>query len=329
MKVLGRIEWVLRLSILGATALLGGCYTAPVAVIDKSEVVPVSGRYTCRLPPSSNGEHFGLTVAPREAGGYPFTSKEASGTLRFARLASGRYLIQIANADDADHIFYAYGESTATGGFRTFVPDRVNDEQSARLQDRFGVRFLDYANDPSLTGNGLSGEPRQILSFLKAASTTEVADWFSCNPASQEPLGNTMIELGADYAVGIAAVPHENAVTIRLTYGDQLVQAVTVGNATVAPGTVKKARLCAGCPVSLFVPAYDLTSTYGAVTGIVAWPDGGLWNLSILPLSRPHLRSTGMGHYEIVDTRRVDGQTRESRYRFTSGFLAPIHPMKR
>lgn len=93
------------------------------------------------------------------------------------------------------------------------------------------------------------------------------------------------------------------AVTVSVLYADQRTIAITLDNANIAHADVQSVVLCQGCDPVLFIPAYDLSSTYGAVTGLVAWQEQGYWSLSILPLARPYLEDAdGDGVFSLMDS---------------------------
>ena len=96
---------------------------------------------------------------------------------------------------------------------------------------------------------------------------------------------------------------------------------MTLGNAGVDAAAVKPYKLCAGCSAAYFIPVHDLTSTYGATTGIIVW-EGGWWSLTVLPLSVAGVAGPDKrGVYWLTDTNRLDGKTRVDKYWFDDGFL--------
>ncbi len=122
--------------------------------------------------------------------------------------------------------------------------------------------------------------------------------------------------------LAVKADAKARTVTVTLLNDSDLQQSITIGNAGVKMNEVVVRKLCATCTPAYFIPAYDLTSNYGAITGIVAWTGGGWWNLSILPLSIAKVAGPDAhGVYWLDDTSSMNGKVVSSRYSFEDGFL--------
>ena len=136
---------------------------------------------------------------------------------------------------------------------------------------------------------------------------------------AQTPLKKT-IDLGDDTRLSIVE-SNDRSLTVSITSGGQITESYTVGNAAVDAAEITRQKFCKDCVPAYFIPAYDRTSTYGATTGIVIW-NPAWWRLSILPLTRPMVADkNGDGISEIVDHEVIDGQPKETVYRFDRGFL--------
>ncbi|SDG19031.1 hypothetical protein [Pelagibacterium luteolum] len=142
--------------------------------------------------------------------------------------------------------------------------------------------------------------------------------------ASSAVAQETTIELndGGD-TLSIVQDDNQRNVTVALGGNFSDLLKVTVANAAVDPSAVYVGPLCGGCDPVAFVPAYDRSSTYGAVTGVLAWSyaDGALWRMTVLPLEVPALSDVdGDGFPELVETFNGDVVP----YSFDGGFLTPL-----
>lgn len=165
----------------------------------------------------------------------------------------------------------------------------------------------------------MSDKTNLIVSLVAALSLMTTAGM----SMAQTPLKKT-IDLGDDTRLSIAE-GNDRSLTVSITSGGQVTESYTVGNAAVDPAEIKRQKFCQDCVPAYFIPAYDRTSTYGATTGIVVW-NPAWWRLSILPLTRPMAEDkNGDGISEIVDHEVVDGQPRETVYRFDRGFLRNVN----
>ena len=131
--------------------------------------------------------------------------------------------------------------------------------------------------------------------------------------------------LGANYPLGDGTTLHvgesskTGSVTAVILSGEDVQEAVTIGNASL--GDVVKGKFCVDCPPAYFIPAHDRTSTYGATTGIVVYPTGPWWEISILPLPVAGISSPdAAGISWLNSTNPADGTI--TRYSFQDGFLA-------
>lgn len=148
---------------------------------------------------------------------------------------------------------------------------------------------------------------------------------FGTSPADAQVLSAMRFDLGSDYAVEATYDAEQLSVTVSLRWADQLALAVTLGNANVAHEGTKLVRLCKGCERVLFIPAYDLSSTYGATTGILAWSSGDSWSLSILPMVRPNVVDEDRdGIFELVDSLPTKPEPTIRRFQFSEGFVTPV-----
>jgi len=132
-------------------------------------------------------------------------------------------------------------------------------------------------------------------------------------------MADQTIDLGDNTVLQIAVNDGSGASTLSLYQGKSLIQAVTIGNAVVDPAAVVAREFCSGCPLAYFVPARDRTSTYGAVTGVMAYKLGAWWSFSILPLAVAGVAgpdSTGV--FWLTDTTKTDRKTAVRNYAFGS-----------
>jgi hypothetical protein len=156
-------------------------------------------------------------------------------------------------------------------------------------------------------------------SLTVAASTAVVCLALVASPA----LALDPIDLGSGNTLTVSSDAAAKTTTVTLASEGAVVESVTLGNAGVKPEDVKSYKLCAGCSAAYFVPLHDLTSTYGATTGVVVW-EGGWWNLTVLPLSVAGVAGPDKrGVYWLTDTGELGGKVRVDRYWFVDGFLKP------
>ena len=129
------------------------------------------------------------------------------------------------------------------------------------------------------------------------------------------------IDLGDSNTLIITTDAGAKTTTVTLMNDGDLTESVILGNAGVDDAAVKAYKLCVDCSAAYFVPVYDLTSTYGATTGIVVW-EGGWWDVAVLPLSVAGIGGPDKhGVYWLTDTSRVNGKVRVENYWFDDGFL--------
>jgi hypothetical protein len=108
------------------------------------------------------------------------------------------------------------------------------------------------------------------------------------------------------------------AVTAIILDARDVQEAVTIGNASL--GDVVRGKFCIDCLPAYFIPTHDRTSTYGATTGIVVYPLGPYWEMSILPLPVAGVSDPDAnGISWLKDTDPNDGTV--TRYSFKDGFL--------
>ena len=128
-------------------------------------------------------------------------------------------------------------------------------------------------------------------------------------------------DLGDGNGLTVTADAAARTVTVTLMNDSALQEAVTLGNAGVNQDDIARYKFCSTCSPAYFVPVYDLTSTYGATTGIIVW-QGGWWNLTVLPLSVAGVGGPDKrGVYWLTDTATLNGKTTTDRYWFDYGFL--------
>lgn len=145
------------------------------------------------------------------------------------------------------------------------------------------------------------------------------------NPALALDLTSMAYDLGDNYSLRIDYDSAVREVTVALSQGAVRSLAITVGNANVAVDGIFDGRLCEGCERILFVPAYDLSSTYGAISGIIAWSNGSWWTMSLLPLSSPFVEDTNNdGIAELFDGWTSDGIFQTQAYQFSRGQLTAV-----
>jgi hypothetical protein len=129
------------------------------------------------------------------------------------------------------------------------------------------------------------------------------------------------IDLGDGNSLLITTDKVARTATVTLKNNGDLTESITLGNAGVDDGAAKAYKFCGDCTAAYFVPVYDLTSTYGATTGIVVW-EGGWWSLTALPLSVANVEGPDKrGVYWLTDTSVIDGKASVEAYWFDSGFL--------
>ena len=129
------------------------------------------------------------------------------------------------------------------------------------------------------------------------------------------------IDLGDRNTLIVTTDGAAKTATVTLMNDGDLTESVTLGNVGVDETAVKAYKLCAGCSAAYFIPVYDLTSTYGATTGVIVW-EGGWWTLSVLPLSVAGIGGPDKrGVYWLTDTSRLDGKVKVENYWFDDGFL--------
>jgi hypothetical protein len=128
-------------------------------------------------------------------------------------------------------------------------------------------------------------------------------------------------DLGDGNTLQVAAAKDTGTLTVSILSGQSLVESVTIGNAGVDAGKIKVGKFCGKCEPAYFVPAYDLSSTYGATTGIVVWKRKW-WSISILPFDLADSEGPDSnGVLRLVDIKIVSGRAIRTRYTFVDGFL--------
>jgi hypothetical protein len=152
-----------------------------------------------------------------------------------------------------------------------------------------------------------------------------VAVGLGCYAARADGPGPTKYELNDEYRLETSFDPETSVATVTLFYRDKLSSSVSIGWANIAYDSVAFAKMCADCEPVLFVPAYDLSSTYGATTGIIAWQRNDDWSLSILPLSRPFLEDEdGDGIFALMDSLPTKPEPTEELYDFREGLISRL-----
>ncbi|CAN0403156.1 unnamed protein product, partial [Laminaria digitata] len=93
-----------------------------------------------------------------------------------------------------------------------------------------------------------------------------------------------VLQLGHNWTAEISTNEAERTLTLSLYQGTSMVQSLALGNASFNSEDVKAVVLCRDCAPSYFIPAWDRSSTYGAVTGLILSGDIG-WSVTTLPFS--------------------------------------------
>ena len=132
----------------------------------------------------------------------------------------------------------------------------------------------------------------------------------------------TTVSLGSDYELQVRTDEVAGTLTAVVSYGGDLVQSVTIGNASYNPDEIAAVVLCEGCDQSYYIGAWDRSSTYGATTGLVVWSDGGWWRISILPLSVAGIDGPGpQGVFTLTESIGTTRGEPVRRFSFRNGFL--------
>ena len=161
-----------------------------------------------------------------------------------------------------------------------------------------------------------------ILCSIAGAAPISV---FGQGPSPAQPGQAVDLDLTAGYRLGVEGIAESRFVTVSLLYENALDISVSIGNALFIAEDVVTTKLCAACSPVVFIPAPDDSSTYGASTGIVAWSDGGHWQLSILPLQSPFLTGPDAAGVSTLKDRRRDDENApiERSYTFYRGSVYP------
>ncbi len=115
---------------------------------------------------------------------------------------------------------------------------------------------------------------------------------------------------------------------IAISENNRAHQLASVKNAATSQSSVKVIKFCHDCEDSYFIPAWDLGSTYGATTGIIAWQDDNYsWWLIVLPFSVADIEDfDNDGVYELVD-QYAEGSAKfkpvKKSYQFSKGLICP------
>ena len=106
--------------------------------------------------------------------------------------------------------------------------------------------------------------------------------------------------------------------TVAIFYSGDLLESVSIGNSTFDQSAVKFERLCQGCEKAYLIPIPDASSTYGAQTFIVVYPQGPFnWSMQKLPISADLVKASPKSNYFVLD----DGK---NRYEFEQGLLVKV-----
>jgi hypothetical protein len=139
-------------------------------------------------------------------------------------------------------------------------------------------------------------------------------------PAMAEEVAQ--FELTGDIGMSFSVEQEELTVRVVLKQNGKELLSVGVGNAGLEPEAIEQVKFCADCDPAYFIPVYDASSTYGAITGVLAWSSGTWWSLSILPLIRPAVEDPdGDGIYALVDY--IPRSNERELYDFQNGFISP------
>ena len=123
----------------------------------------------------------------------------------------------------------------------------------------------------------------------------------AAGPAAGEEVAQ--IQLAGDVGYTLSVEKEELAVRVAIKQGNTEWLSVGVGNAGIDPEAIELVKFCADCDPAYFLPVYDASSTYGAVTGVLAWSNGSWWSLSILPMVRPYVEDQdGDGVHSLIDS---------------------------
>lgn len=106
--------------------------------------------------------------------------------------------------------------------------------------------------------------------------------------------------------------------TVAIVYSGDLQESISIGNSTFDQSAVKSERLCQGCEKAYLIPIPDASSTYGAQTFVVVYPEGPFnWSMQKLPISADLVKPAPKSSYYLLD----DGQ---NRYEFKQGLLIKV-----
>lgn len=105
--------------------------------------------------------------------------------------------------------------------------------------------------------------------------------------------------------------------TVAIVYSGNLQESVSIGNSIFEQSAVKFGRLCQGCEKTYFIPIPDASSTYGAQTFVIVYPQGPLnWSMQKLPISADLVKASGGNYFQLNDG--------HNRYEFKRGLLVKV-----